>query len=787
MSLVCKLYDSAGTTLIKTIDCHRIEIDADRNRSVRRTATFRCPKTYLQDLKTLGRLVRIYDSGQGDGYQGWESVVAAEMNNDDLDSWTVSGGSGTVTYVDDTGCSYWKKARFTGYKWFTYPTDITFDPTALYRLTTRVAQVSDPASGGKGIYCGVNCYTAGGINLRMFRDLGSQHYIAASGQTQTADGSWTTYTGYLRGTGTPAGPRHVNIYDPAFAYPGTYYIRPLVAVNHACGDGVADVDYVRLDKEAKTGQVFEGYIDEIELSGPPGLEECIVYCRDRSKGLVLARWQDETTYEDTSASEGNQLASTATGSSSMTAGDDITSQARIGSTTLEATVGGIQSEVEPDSETGDILDGDYSVDYSASGLTLLTLTTIIDLQATEDLQSTTVTTNGTDTIYLSTDGTTYTEGTTGNARYIKVVITKSSGPITASIAIVTDITYSASDALVDDETPWRPDPDELTPYLELDCGSSVNMSQVSCRLGLADGDPLARYEVEVSYYHPTYSTWFHVGRFTCGTRLEALLAAIGYDVSMRYVRITFLGWHGPPPAVRFVEIKRPTAGTATGRLFDLLQTIANDAGETRMAIQPTLQLVPAVTWNRGTTKWESLYQLCRDLGWELFYDRFGFLTARFADTEPWVDDMPEFDSAFEAQQIYSDADIYNIILADNGSPTNPLQVTKTNDSAWSKTSTVNLGERASPILFAALANTQNKLDLFALEQLRRASRQTARARLTHIADGPSPASDLEPGDCILVRLDPDDTAGTVYVIEKFTLVDDGTSSQYDVIAEVQEL
>jgi len=137
MSLVCKLYDSAGTTLIKTIDCHRIEIDADRNRSVRRTATFRCPKTYLQDLKTLGRLVRIYDSGQGDGYQGWESVVAAEMNNDDLDSWTVSGGSGTVTYVDDTGCSYWKKARFTGYKWFTYPTDITFDPTALYRLTTR--------------------------------------------------------------------------------------------------------------------------------------------------------------------------------------------------------------------------------------------------------------------------------------------------------------------------------------------------------------------------------------------------------------------------------------------------------------------------------------------------------------------------------------------------------------------------------------------------------------------------------------------------------------------------
>jgi len=386
-ALVARLYEADGQTLVRTLNCSRVEVSASRRRAVRRTATLEVAPDDAADLRKLGRLIRIHDPQVGSGYQGWQELVRLEMRDGDLSSWS-KGGNGTISYIEDSTAGYWAVARCTGYVWLTYPTHIPFDPQALYRYRVRVRQVSDPTDGtSKGMYAGLSGYAQDGSSLYTCGPAGGgSYYITLAGHKLTAGSGWAEYTGYLRGTGRVTG----TAWDedrPGRAYPGCKYIRPLIAVNHAYGDGVADIDYIALEVEARTGQVFEGYVDDLrEVHRPEGVT-IEVTCRDRSKRLQLDRWTEHKTYEDTGASEGTQLIVSVSASSELAAGSEIQSQARVGTRTLRATVAGIAREVAPDSEAGSIVDGDYSVNYTAPGLSQLELTQVLDLCAGEDLQA----------------------------------------------------------------------------------------------------------------------------------------------------------------------------------------------------------------------------------------------------------------------------------------------------------------------------------------------------------------------------------------------------------------
>jgi len=817
-------------------------------------------------------------------------------------------------------------ARCTGYCWLAYPANIAFDPAALYRYRVRVRQVSDPTDGtSKAMYAGLSGYAQDGTSLYTCKVAGGAYYITLAGHKLTAGSGWAEYTGYLRGTGRATG----SAWDedrPARAYPGCTYIRPLIAVNHPYGDGVADIDYITLEVEARTGQVFEGYVDDLRETHRPEGVAVEVTCRDRSKRLQLDRWTEDKTYEDTGAGEGSQLIVSVSASSELGAGSEIQSQSRLGTRTLKATVAGIAREVAPDTESGSIEDGDYSVVYSAPGLSQLELTQVLDLCAGEDLQAVVgaaagnvqpdphfdqgmtgksfynwgglgtvtvsdgvclldnaaeptqllalitspqmqansgpytltircrsaangevavqnylgngyhpvgtapaggqwvilthtyaegeyttnpsqhlqipagcalevdwiqlepraISTAGNVWVEMSSDGQAWAEFIPGMARYLKVVITRATGPITAGIVITTNSSYPANNALLDDESCWRPSPDDLAPSLELDCGSVVTMRHVLARLGLSDSDPLARYRVEVQYWSDYYGKWFSPGmHLSTGLALESVLAEpLGDLPGVQRLRLRFLGRYSAPVAVRYVAVKKPVTPTTNSALYKLIRDVAAGAGETRLDITQTYSIAPALTWERGRDKWECLAELMADHGWDVYYDRHGYLVARPADVDPWREDLPSYRALLSAEASWTDADIWNTVLAENGDPEAPLTATAVNDSAWSATSTVHLGPRVGPVVQAPLANTQAKLDAFALRELERASRQTAQVRLETLADGKDPAAELEPGD-VIEAVREAGGEGRLYVVESVTLA--ATPTEYTVQAEVSEL
>ncbi len=538
---------------------------------------------------------------------------------------------------------------------------------------------------------------------------------------------------------------------------------------------------VTITSEAEI-QIFDGYVDEVALRSTPGETSCNVACRDKAKKLKLARWTDDKTYEDTTATETANILTSVTASTNLAAGGQIQSQAAVYSRKLYATVLGIEKEVTPSSESGDIIAGTYQADYSETGLTNLRLVAYLDLKIAENLQSVAATTNGTATVDISSDGQAWSAFATGTARYLRITVNKSTGPVTLGVTVTTATNYVPGNVLVDDSMSWRPTTADLDRTITGDAGSSQTANVLTAKLGVNELDPNARYKVKVEQ-SADGASWTEITTVaSAGRSLEVVFA----PVAARYWRLTFLGKKDAPPAVRYLAVKNVTVDAAKKvYLSDIIQDIAASEGETLFRITPTRTYVKAVTFERGTDKWESIQKLAQEHGWEAFYDRDGYLVARPVDVDPWKD-LPIYKSNLSFDATFSDAEIYNQILTENGDPKTPLTSTKTNDNAWSATSTVNLGNRASPVVKAPLADTQAKLDAFALAELEKASRQTHSARLTHIADGKYPAANLEAGDVIQAE-DAQSGISDTYVLESFRLEDRPDSAEYDFAAEVSEL
>lgn len=182
-------------------------------------------------------------------------------------------GSPTITYPLN-GEAGGPVIRFDDYGWIAWKQNIPYDPTALYVMTVRARLVTAPTNGQDFIFAGVEGVAADGttlINVAGSNSAGSQHYFVASGFDMGAGASlgvWQTFRGYLSGLGSAAGNAHPDITAPEVAYSsgGTVvkFIRPLFIANYNAGDGIMEVDYIRLEKVSRTADIEPGGVFELE-------------------------------------------------------------------------------------------------------------------------------------------------------------------------------------------------------------------------------------------------------------------------------------------------------------------------------------------------------------------------------------------------------------------------------------------------------------------------------------------------------------------------------------------
>lgn len=157
--------------------------------------------------------------------------------------WFKNGGTGSVSLGSDSEGPY---LRANGYVWYEYQENIPFNPNVLYKISCKVRQVTDPTVGGKGTYCGIVGVSGNKttyLNITGQDNWGNQHYVAAAGHSLTAGVGYTTFTGYFKGHGTPAGGHSPNKSNPAELYPGIEYFRPMFILNYDSGNGVSDIQF----------------------------------------------------------------------------------------------------------------------------------------------------------------------------------------------------------------------------------------------------------------------------------------------------------------------------------------------------------------------------------------------------------------------------------------------------------------------------------------------------------------------------------------------------------------
>ncbi len=168
-------------------------------------------------------------------------------------AWKRLAGTGSISLGSDSEGGY---GRGASYVWYEYQENVPFNPNAKYKLSCRVRQVADPTNApingtdGKRIYCGVSGVGADGVtyvNASGSNSSGGQHYFAASFDSLTAGAGYTTFTGYFKGHGTPAGGKRVDPNNPGKMYPGVAYIRPMFILNYSGGNGTADIDFEMLE------------------------------------------------------------------------------------------------------------------------------------------------------------------------------------------------------------------------------------------------------------------------------------------------------------------------------------------------------------------------------------------------------------------------------------------------------------------------------------------------------------------------------------------------------------
>ncbi|AOZ05970.1 phage tail protein [Cupriavidus malaysiensis] len=186
------------------------------------------------------------------GSDRWSLQKAFATDCSDAQPWAKVAGDGSlVAQADTTALTGASVLRAAGYVVLEWKENIPFDPAKLYKLSARVRQAADPTNAKKAIFigfCGIAANGVTRVNYAGQNAISSQHYIVAANASLAVDEGWREFVGYLRGSAAAgiASPRP-NANDPAVAHASVRFMRPILYLNYAGGDGVADLDSFQID------------------------------------------------------------------------------------------------------------------------------------------------------------------------------------------------------------------------------------------------------------------------------------------------------------------------------------------------------------------------------------------------------------------------------------------------------------------------------------------------------------------------------------------------------------
>lgn len=544
---------------------------------------------------------------------------------------------------------------------------------------------------------------------------------------------------------------------------------------------------------------FIGPVDRprVRLNGPQGTIS--VSGRDKAADYQDAKFLADTVFEDLTASSTARTIASASASSSLGSGADITSGLRFYSKQLLAQIpeyGYVFGEKLVDGqivefsytfvsdvqmldltpamvETGSPMAGDYSVTINDPpvGVSQYRLTLCFDLGASTNVQSITTSTNGTLTLETSPDGSTWSAYAAGTYRYVRVTIITTSLPITFGLTVITGGAFPASNITTDDGDSFRWASTDTNRTLTLQLASAVAMNDLWLRWGLSDTDKTSRYKFMLEGSNGG-TTWDNLGTFygTPSRLWEYPFTQGTYD----RLRITLLEAHGPL-AVRFAKIEN---NVTTQDVATVIRTILTGAGETDFDFVTT-RVNFTGTARRGESKLDFCRRLAQLIGARLRWTNTGTAKLYYPDDIDIYADMPSFSAVLSMDAEWENV-VANQVIALFESPDLTLVSIVSDDDPASPTSTVNIGQKTAEVHFD-WADTQTKLDAAAKDELIRSAKRAITASFTVTAN---PSLELDS----LVKLTNAKTGlSGVFVIEGHTRAKNTDSFTDDSTLQVREV
>ncbi len=528
---------------------------------------------------------------------------------------------------------------------------------------------------------------------------------------------------------------------------------------------------IKMTERSTGGVLFTGYYDDVVAIANMEEGTVRVACRDKSKKLKEAGFDEDTSFLGNGATTTRAISS-ASATSELSAGYEIQGYADVYEQTVVVYDLGVAKRVNDATVTGDIRDGDMSITASGSNVQKVVLDVYLDLKATENLQQIRLDNTGyAESIEISTDAVTWAAYTTGvaTARYIHIQITGTL-TFTAEIKVYAGASYPASNALADNENSWRPSLSDLQREITLDIGSSQQVNVLYLRWGLNDAErrTLVNYEV----FAQVNNRWMSLGAWYSNS---GLAEAVFDTVAARYFKIRVINtWEGRP-ALRYVKIEYCTS---TQTIDYIIKTVAQGESETEFNLTPTKRRTK-MTFEAGQKKWDGLQEMVRNVlgNWELFYSVDGTLTLkpkvlRTDQAKEITAMLPPFTITF------SDADVKNEIIAIYEGQNNTLRHVVKNENAAGSTSIPRIGRRTE-VVRSSLADTADKLATFAQRELSTRGRVTTPAEATVAA-----AAGYEPYDIWSVTESKTGTSG-LFILTGFNITANKEQATYDLRAKLE--
>lgn len=532
--------------------------------------------------------------------------------------------------------------------------------------------------------------------------------------------------------------------------------------------------------------------------------------RDGAKRVSAAKPDTTTTYADSAAAQSANYASTATATSSISAGSQIQKQATI-QVTGYGTIQGIRQKLANALASGSNLatyciDGSTSTQYqyqiSEEFATKLELEVLSDLRTSEAIQSITLNLAAgalSGSIQKSTDGSTWSTFVNGDtARFLKFTIaqttfTTSGGKNTFTITVnefqvLANSSYPASNAVDASETTyWKPSITDIDRQITVDLGADRSVNTIFLKWGLSDQDRWNRVKYKVEYATAaaptTWTLWANQTKSVGGLKEHPKTAA----VTARYIRITITAVFGMA-ILRHVNVCAITGSNADGRpnttITRLITSMATATGETKLRISETNQFLANYTVEEDTDPMEHIIKQAESIGWVAGYAWDGYLEVGPEEIDP-TDPAHEYlygeANILDFTPEYSGAEVYNkikLVGANTGTEA-AITATSSDDSPLSPTGIPRVGKKFKKVE-DPFANTQDKANERVKELLWDYTHVPVPASFKNSAN---PAHD--PGDVIKVTFVPTKT-DDVFMVNEFT-ISGGAESEFSISFNISQI